>query len=196
MRVTLVRHTALDIPSHICYGQSEVVVASSFESEVSALLRKLKETKFDAVYSSPLQRCYQLARVLSSTGELQIISRAIRQDYRLKELHFGDWEMKSWDAIPRGELDRWSYDYADTSPPNGETFTQLHARVTEFLKDVSGHHLGGELLVVTHGGPIRALVAEILGLPVMKLFRIAIDHGSVTRIEFNDEVPRVLCINA
>lgn len=194
MRITLIRHTALNVEPHICYGQSDVEVAATFETETQALLQKLQGLRFDAIYTSPLQRCQRLARVLHSALDCE--AEEVRPDDRLKELHFGDWEMVPWDAIPREEFDRWANDYANLAPPNGETFSQMHARAKGFLEDVCAHSYGRSLLVVTHGGLIRALIAEALGLPLKRLFRFAIDHGSVTQLEFKGEVPRVLRINA
>jgi alpha-ribazole phosphatase len=196
MRITLIRHTTLNIAPHICYGQSDVEVSGSFEMESQALLQKLRGLEFDAVYTSPLRRCHQLAQVLCASDGLQVRSEEIRLDERLKELHFGDWEMMPWDAIPREPFDQWASDYANLAPPNGETFTQLHARAKSFVEDVSGHSGNSSLLVVTHGGLIRALIAETLNLPLKRLFRIAIDHGSLTQLEFRGEIPKVLCINA
>lgn len=196
MRITLIRHTMLNVAPHICYGQSDIDVAASFGAEAQALLQKLRGYEFDAVYASPLRRCHQLAQALCAENGVRMAADQIRLDERLKELHFGDWEMMPWDDIPREPFDRWANDYANLAPPNGETFTQLHARAKSFVEDVSSHSHGKDLLVVTHGGLIRALIAETLNLPLKRLFRIAIDHGSMTQLEFKGEVPRVLCINA
>lgn len=196
MRITLIRHTTLNVAPHICYGQSDVEVSASFKTELQALLQKLRSHEFDAVYASPLRRCHQLAQALCAEDGLKVAADEIRLDERLKELNFGDWEMRPWDAIPREPFDRWASDYANLAPPNGETFTELHARAKRFVEDVSDHYQGKNLLVVTHGGLIRALIAETLNLPLKRLFRIAIDHGSVTELEFKGEVPKVLRINA
>jgi len=196
MKITLIRHTTLNIAPHICYGQSDVEVSDSFDLESQVLLQKLRNHEFDAVYASPLQRCHQLAQALCKEDGLKVAAGDIRLDERLKELNFGDWEMSPWDEIPREPFDRWANDYANLAPPNGETFIQLHARAKSFVEDVSSHSHGKNLLVVTHGGLIRALIAETLNLPLKRLFRITIDHGSVTQLEFKGEVPRVLRINA
>jgi alpha-ribazole phosphatase len=196
MKITLIRHTTLNVAPYICYGQSDVEVSDSFELESQALLQKLRSLEFDAVYASPLRRCHQLAQALCVEDGLKVAAEEIRLDERLKELNFGDWEMSPWDAIPREPFDRWANDYANLAPPNGETFTELHARAKSFVEEVGSHSHGKNLLVVTHGGLIRALIAETLNLPLKRLFRIAIDHGSVTELEFRGEIPKVLRINA
>ncbi|MDI1298657.1 alpha-ribazole phosphatase [Methylotenera sp.] len=195
MKLTLVRHTSLDIAPSICYGQSDVSVSTNFENERLALQKKLAAYEFDAIYASPLKRCHQLAQALCADELFGHTSENIKLDARLKELHFGDWEMSPWDAIPREKFDIWADDYANLAPPNGETFSELHARAKSFVKDVSSHSQGKSILVVTHGGFIRALIAEVLQMPLKRLFRLTIDHASVTQLEFNGEVPKVLLMN-
>lgn len=187
MNLHLIRHTSLDIPSGICYGQSDVDVSSDFEIELAALSVKLSQIRFDAVYASPLQRCTKLANALA-LGE-------IKTDSRLKELHFGDWEMQAWESIPREIFDIWANDYANLAPPNGESFSQLHARAVSFLEEVSSHSYGKNIAVITHGGVIRAVLAEVLNMPLKGLFRMVIDHGSMTQISFDEAVPRIHFVN-
>src|SRR6476660_8521231 len=101
MKLTLVRHTSLNISSNICYGQSDIDVSIKFDEELRVLREKLLNKEFDAIYSSPLQRCHKLALALSTDETLNISERTIVLDERLKELYFGDWELSSWDDIPR-----------------------------------------------------------------------------------------------
>jgi len=194
MKITLVRHTSLAIAPHICYGQSDIAVSSNFDAELLQLQHKLVGDTFDAIYTSPLQRCHQLARALCGDEDFDLNCQDIQLDARLKELHFGDWEMRPWDAIPRDTFDNWASDYANLAPPNGETFSQLHARAKSFVEDVSGHSYT-HVLVITHGGLIRALIAEVLQMPLKRLFRISIDHASITQLEFKGDIPKVLFMN-
>lgn len=195
MKLTLVRHTSLDIASNICYGQSDVDVSAQFDAERQILQKKLEKFKFDAIYASPLQRCHKLAHALCADQSLGFSTADVQIDERLKEIHFGDWEMNTWDAIPRDVFDSWANDYANLAPPNGETFTQLHLRAKGFIDDVSSHSCGKNILVITHGGLIRALIAEVLQIPLKGLFRITIDYASVTQLEFKDAIPKVHFVN-
>ena len=188
MKLTLIRHTSLQIASDICYGHSDIDVAASFASEAANTQSKLAEITFDAIYSSPLQRCVKLAVALNC-GEPIL-------DNRLMELNFGDWEMQAWDAIPRDTFDGWAHDYANEAPPNGETFSQLQQRGLSFLEDVSQQYPEANICVVTHGGMIRAMLAHALNMPLKGLFRFDIDYGSVTQIVFKkDVVPKINFVN-
>ncbi len=182
MNITLIRHTTLNIEPGVCYGQTDVDVSAQFQTELKRLLPKLADTQFDAIYSSPLQRCAKLSEALQP--HIQVSKPTIQFDARLKELHFGDWEMHAWDAIPREVFDVWAHDYANLAPPNGETFSQLQARAKSFIDEVSSHSHDQHICVVTHGGLIRALIADALELPLKRLFRIQVDYASVTQLEF------------
>jgi alpha-ribazole phosphatase len=187
MKMTLIRHTSLQVPTGICYGQSDIDVALSFQDEIRQLNEKLNGIHFDAVYASPLQRCSKLALALNK-GDVQY-------EERLKELHFGDWEMQAWDDIPRDVFDIWAHNYAEVAPPNGETFTQLQQRTLCFLEEMSQKHAGQQIAVVTHGGVIRAYLAHVLDMPLKGLFRFHVDYASITQLEFGQAVPKITFVN-
>ena len=187
MKLTLIRHTSLQIEAGICYGQSDIDVAASFASESASTQAKLVNMAFDTVYSSPLQRCVKLADALN-LGDPS-------RDARLMELNFGDWELRAWDDIPRDIFDAWGHDYANKAPPNGETFSQLQQRGISFLDEILSKHLNENIAVITHGGMIRALLAHVLNMQLKGLFRFNIDHGSVTQIDFAAAVPKINFVN-
>lgn len=191
MKLTLIRHTRLQIAPGICYGQSDIDVADTFMAELEKIKLKLTSNEFSAVYSSPLQRCEKLAHALNIGTPIL--------DCRLKELHFGDWELHAWDTIPRTLFDVWAQNYAHTSPPNGETFSQLQMRGVAFLNDIALQHSAEHIAIVTHGGMIRALLAHVLNMPLKGLFRFNIDYGSMTQLEIGDAqsnaVPKINFVN-
>jgi alpha-ribazole phosphatase len=187
LKLTLIRHTSLQIAPGICYGQADIDVAHQFFDEANTLKTKLANMQFDAVYASPLQRCVKLASALN-------LGDAIL-DENLKELHFGDWEMQAWNDIPRDIFDVWAQDYANLAPPNGETFSQLQQRGLQFLAQIQAKHAGQQLLIVTHGGMIRALLAHVLNMELKGLFRFNIDYASMTQLEFGQAVPKINFVN-
>lgn len=193
MKLTLIRHTSLQVPSGVCYGQSDIDVAASFANEAAATKAKIASMQFavapfDAIYSSPLQRCVKLAKALN-------VGEAVH-DARLKELHFGDWEMQKWDDIPRDYFDVWAQDYANLAPPNGETFSQMQQRNIAFLDDIISAAPEANICALTHGGVIRSMLAYVLNMPLKGLFRFNVDYGSVTQIELTkDAVPKINFVN-
>jgi len=187
MKLTLVRHTSLQIPAGVCYGQTDVDVAVSFMQEAAVTKEKIQHLPLNAVFTSPLQRCVKLAHALGL--------KEISHDGRLKELHFGDWEMQAWDDIPRDYFDEWAQNYAHMAPPNGETFGELQVRGVAFIDELLHQYRNQHVLVVTHGGMIRAMVAHVLNMQLKGLFRINIDYGSVTQLEFGEEMSKINFVN-
>lgn len=187
MKLTLVRHTSLQIAPGICYGQTDIDVGASFWDEANQLKAKLAGIQFDAVYASPLQRCTKLAVALD-------YGKAI-EDARLMELNFGDWETCAWEDIPRDIFDGWAYDYANLAPPQGETFSQLQQRAIHILEELKLENTGKHILIVTHGGLIRALLAHVLNMELKGLFRFNIDYTSVTELDFSEKVPKINRVN-
>ena len=192
MKLTLVRHTSLQIEEGLCYGQSDVDVSANFHHELTSVAQKLQGESIAAIYSSPLQRCHKLALGLATALRHEA---PITLDERLMELHFGDWEMQAWNAIPRDIFDVWAKNYAELAPPQGETFAQLQARGVACLQQLEADHAGEHVLMVTHGGMIRALIAHVLNMQLKGLFRLHIDYASLTRMEFFGEIPKITFVN-
>jgi alpha-ribazole phosphatase len=103
--------------------------------------------------------------------------------------------MLAWSDIPRELFDVWAQNYADLAPPNGETFAALQQRGIAFIDECLQNHVNQHILVVTHGGMIRALIAHALNMQLKGLFRFQVDHASVTRIDFSGTVPRIEFVN-
>jgi alpha-ribazole phosphatase len=187
LKLTLIRHTSLQIAPGVCYGQTDVDVSVNFMQEVLITQKKLSNMAIDAVFCSPLQRCVKLAEALKLSN--------VMQDDRLKELHFGDWEMQAWDDIPRDYFDEWAQNYAHMPPPNGETFNQLQTRGIAFINEILCQHHKQHVLIVTHGGMIRALLAYVLSMELKSLFRFNIDYGSLTQLDFSGDIPKINFVN-
>jgi len=91
MEIYLIRHTSVEVPAGYAYGQTDVPLKSSFEEEAERVKQNLSGIRFDKVYTSPLSRCVRLADYCGYPNA--------EKEGRIKELHFGEWEMKSWDEL-------------------------------------------------------------------------------------------------
>lgn len=171
MRIYLLRHTAVAVAKDVCYGRSDVALAASFERDLVEVADKLPADARhpDAVYSSPLQRCLQLAERLYPE---------VRTDPRLRELDFGAWEGRPWRKIPREQLRVWGEDYVNLAPPGGEAFAELQQRAQTFFAELCARR-HRSVTLVSHSGVIVALLAGWLGLPAERAFRLEIDYGGL-----------------
>ena len=189
MRIHLIRHTAVGVPAGTCYGRSDVPLAAGWQQAV-AEVRAGVERKLGvagAVWSSPLSRCLHLAHELAG-GD------APRADARLREMDFGHWEMRPWQAIGRGSVDAWLADLEHHVVDGGESLGAVAARSGAFLEELAGS--GGEsALVVTHGGVIRCLVAIAIGLPLARADRVHVDYGSLSTLSIGSGGRRLEALN-
>lgn len=176
MHLYLVRHTKPNVEAGICYGQTDLALASSFEQELTQVKGKMEHLPNAIIYSSPLQRCTQLAQSFEHLGKVNV-------DARLMELNFGDWEMQKWDDIPSGMIEEWAQDHVMQAPPNGESFYALQQRCISFLEEVSTITGDQDVVLFTHAGAIRAILAHLLGLPLHHAFRLHVDYASVSILQ-------------
>jgi alpha-ribazole phosphatase len=174
MELYLVRHTTPAIQPGICYGHAELDLHADADDEIAAVCDKLATVQPAGFYTSPLLRCRRLAEALP-WGEAQ-------QDARLKELHFGDWEMQRWDAIPREIFDYWALRFVEHAPPGGESFQVLYQRASEFFAACVEKHAGQSVVAITHAGVIRALLAHALKLSLENVPGFHLDFGGVTKL--------------
>lgn len=151
MRLYLIRHGKPEVDIGICYGSSDLPVREQehrrvMEATLPALPRAVP------VVSSPLQRCRVLAEAIAEAADAPEMS----QDSRLAEIHFGEWEMRTWDEIPRSEIDAWATDVVHYQPGKGESVLDVATRVRDFYDDMRGSGIT-EAIIVCHAGTIRLL---------------------------------------
>lgn len=187
MEIYLVRHTRVATGTDICYGKSDVQLAKSQADDLKEVKRKLKGYVFDKIYASPLQRCQILASV---------INQKFTTCEALTEMDFGDWEMQPWASLNKGKVDIWMQDFLNQSPPNGENFTDFSMKSIRFFDELRRHAQANErLLCVTHSGPIRAIICEVLHMSLQHAFSFDIDYGSVSCIDITSDWVKVKYLN-
>jgi len=173
MEIYLVRHTTPDIQKGICYGQSDIGLTNSFQSEVLNIHNKIPLQEISRVYSSPLQRCKLLA---------ETFNKPVTLESNLKELDFGSWELKAWDAIDTTETTPWMKDFVNVQVPNGESYKRLNERILNFYYSLD-HSSKEKIIIVTHAGPIRALLAHLKNIALKDSFDIKVDYGEVVQFD-------------
>jgi alpha-ribazole phosphatase/probable phosphoglycerate mutase len=117
------------------------------------------------VYSSDLARARETAEILAGPLGLEI-----RVDPRLRERGFGSWEGLTTPEIEErfGEAHRLWREGEGPGTEDAEPFEAFSARIEAFLGDVLRQHPGEEVLVVSHGGSIRAIHALATGLDYVR----------------------------
>lgn len=132
---------------------------------------------WDRLVSSPLQRCARFAEELGAQTGLSVV-----QDMALQELHFGAWEGQSAAALMETDAEALGLFWADPygfTPPQGEPVSDFSARVLAAVMRVHAAHAGERVLLVSHGGVMRLLLARARGLPREQLLNVEVAHGAL-----------------
>ena len=174
MEIYLIRHTTPLIQNGICYGQSDLDVTNSFVEE-SRLIKNVLPNNIERVYSSPLKRCTRLASVVFPDQTILLLDD-------LREINCGIWEMQAWDDIPKKELQPWMDDFVNVSIPGGESYTELHERVTRCFDSLRQEKF--TLAIIAHGGVIRSILSHITNTPLKDSFNLfTLHYGCVIKLE-------------
>lgn len=173
MEIYLIRHTTPDIPKGICYGQSDLGVAETFETELASIIPFLPEN-IQNVYSSPLVRCSKLAQALFPEHVIQFKKE-------LMELNFGLWEMQKWNDIPQIEIRPWMQDFVQVQAPGGESYQQLHKRVVSCFQYINNQ--AKSAVIITHAGVLRSILSHVTKTPLKASFdAFSCQYGCVIKL--------------
>lgn len=170
MQLYLIRHPTPRVAAGICYGLTDLELAEDVAAAAARILPQLPPQS--PVFTSPLQRCRQLADALHP---------APRSDPRLREMNFGAWEMRPWHLIQREALDGWAADPLGYAPPDGESVAQLQARVHDFAMELKNEGLERAVLV-THAGVLKVLVGDSQRLPAKEWMALRFEYESVVEV--------------
>jgi alpha-ribazole phosphatase len=175
VRLYLIRHPAPDVAVGICYGGSDLPLAVDVAAAAARIRPRLPPDL--PLFTSPLQRCRQLADALHP---------AARSDERLREMSFGRWEMLPWDSVQREALDGWAADPLGYTPPEGESVGALQLRVRDFLAEIQRQGIRHAVLVA-HAGVMKVIVGRARRLPEQQWIALRFDYESVVCVDFGDE---------
>ena len=176
MKLVLIRHTSVAVARGVCYGHTDVDLSPTFVEEASIVRDKLKNYRFDKIYSSPLTRCRKLAEYCGYE-EFEI-------DPRIIEMNFGEWEMKKFDEISDPRLQEWYEDYINVAATGGESVIDQQTRLLEFIEDLKQRHPNKSTIgIFTHGGIVINALVRFGGKRFEELYGAIPDYGSITEIE-------------
>ena len=152
MKLWLLRHAQVVVDAGTCYGSSDV--------ECDALATNTAAKNFaphpsmgSTLWTSPSGRARKLAQALSlMRPDLQ----GPRTDNRLQEMDFGQWEMQTWESIPRSAIDIWAEEFPHHRFGGKECVQDVLNRVADALASACLLEIP-EMVWVTHAGVIRAV---------------------------------------
>jgi broad specificity phosphatase PhoE len=187
----LLRHgqTALSAERRFA-GRGDIPLTEEGRRQAAAAAARLSARgAIDLVLCSPLARARQTAETVArATGA------ALMADEDLVETDFGDWEgltfaevMARWPA----ELAAWTED-TEAAPPSGESLAAAARRALTALDRMLAEHDGKTLVVVSHVTPIKTFVCRALLAPPAALFRMHLDVGALSEVDWFSDGPALV----
>lgn len=177
-----------------CYGSLDWNLSEHGVLQARGIAEKLRAEPLAAIYSSPRRRCRQAAEVLAAGR-----SCPFETVEALRELDFGEFEGRRYDEIEQSHpalYREWMERPTEVQFPGGECFRAMQVRVLAAASALRARHGGESIALVTHGGAVRIILAEALGIPPRHIFRLAQRHGAINLLRYFEEAPLAELINA
>lgn len=194
-RLLLIRHAQPDEDARgRCYGKLDIGLSAPGQRRAQLLARTLDRIPLAAVYSSPSTRALKTAAPIAAAHQLMP-----SVDDALREIDFGELEGRSYDEIQAVYPDlyrSWMETPTRVEFPGGESYTQLRVRALVALEAIRTCHRGELAAIVSHGGVLRAMLADCLRMPDEAIFRIDQSYGALSIVDWIDGRPLVRVINA
>lgn len=184
MIIDLLRHGEAD--GEACLrGHSDEPLSKKGWLQMSNALKGYDTKK---VVCSPLKRCADFSEQWADDKKISLLKSP-----EFMEINFGAWDGLSIEAIQKNhndELNAFWNNPVNNTPPNGEHLIDFQTRVVSAWESLVHENKNNDLLLITHGGVIRIIIAHVLSIPLNKLLSLECPLASMSRIRIsfdNDE---------
>jgi broad specificity phosphatase PhoE len=175
-------------------GRRDIGLSSDGRAQAAELRDRLKSVDMAEILASPLPRAVETAEIIAAAAGLGLV-----RDPRLIDFDAGQWEGRPHDEIGASkEYRRFIEDPVTESIPGGERLVAVRERMMASVSQaLADNELGANVVVVSHAGPLRVLLAHYLGMNLVHYHRLRLSPASLSVLRFESEVgvPRVLAIN-
>lgn len=179
MRIIFVRHGETEYNVESRYqGHTDTDLSELGRRQARAVAKRLKYESISAVYTSDLSRASETAQAIAAFHDLPV-----QRTESLRECAFGEWEGLTVKQIAERYPDlfrNYIRDSVTHRAPGGERLEQLQARVVCAVDAIAERHPGDTVVIVTHGGPVRAFFCHAFGTTLETFRKIRLDNCSLT----------------
>lgn len=189
-----VRHGTTPTTGKLLPGRAKGLhLAPSGVEQAEAVALRIAElgSRVAAIYSSPLERARETAAPIAKALGLKVVT-----DKDLLECDFGDWTGKKLDDLRK--LPAW--DHVQRSPstfrfPHGESIREMQSRIEVATARYLASHAGKVVIAVSHADPIKAALADALGVHLDQFQRFSVNTCSVSAVQYRGDGAQVLAMN-
>lgn len=191
--VLLIRHAAHGHLGAVLSGRSPGIPLSDIGREQAAsLAASLAGVPLVRLLTSPVQRARETAQAIAVSHR----NLAAEVGPGFDEIDFGEWTGRGFAELENDPAwRRWNSERALARPPGGESMAEAQRRAWQALNAAAARHSGETIAIVSHCDIIRALVAQVLALPLDAVHRFDVDPASVSRLVIGDWGAKVLSLN-
>ncbi|MTI94914.1 MAG: histidine phosphatase family protein [Firmicutes bacterium] len=166
-------------------GSVDVPLNERGRGQAQQLADLLADKPLKAIYASPLKRAFATAEAVAERREMDVL---IRED--LQEINVGEWEGLTREEIAATNPELWQQwrqdPFKSPAPPEGEHYLDFQKRCIDVLDAIAAEHDENDLiLVVTHGGVLKAVLSGLLGIPWQSRGIMYFLNCGVTRLRWN-----------
>lgn len=180
--IYLIRHgeTAWNLEERF-QGTTNTELTKAGLKQGKLLAKSLSDTKFENIYSSPLNRARITADFIGAEANCKVT-----EDLDFKEISFGDWEGLTTKEIRSKYpwMDKWFINPGLHPIPNGDDFSNEKNRLKERLIKIAKESKGNNTAIVSHAGIIRLSLLAALDLPLSYYWRFVFGNTSVSILEY------------
>lgn len=184
-RLILIRHGETEWNKNLRFqGHRDIPLSEEGREQARKIARRLSTEKVDAAYASDLSRALETAEIIAEYHNLEV---KVIPD--LKEMNFGQWE-----GLTHGEIDSqfpesmatWLKDPLKSKIPGGESMNDVALRCQTGMSGILADNPYKNALVVAHGGIIRIIIAQALGIELKHYWKFRMDNVSLSIIDYYD----------
>ncbi len=195
LRIILLRHgeTTWNIEGRY-QGQEDTPLSERGMAQGKAAALALKDVHIDHAISSPLSRSYDTCQMAASYHHINV-----QKDVRLIEINHGLWEgihaEEIKEAYPK-EFHLWHTHPEKVQMPHGENLEDVRRRVREAFDEYTKTYEGETILVAAHDAVNKAILCDLLGLPMSHFWQIKQDNACINVVEYENGIWRLVTVNA
>jgi broad specificity phosphatase PhoE len=177
-RLDLLRHGTLRTEGLFCAPSDEALS----DEGMQALVNVTRKGNWDVIISSPYRRCKVFAEQLAQQKQCDL---SLEDNFR--EMNFGEWTglptQALWDREPEKLRSLWESPDSFVAP-EGESMPVFLSRVQHGLNSILNRYKGHSILLITHAGVMRAILATALDIPNRSALKFTIDYARLSRFYY------------
>ncbi|MFH1904641.1 MAG: alpha-ribazole phosphatase [bacterium] len=195
-KIFIVRHGQTSGNSTLKYfGITDVELNEEGINQAGLASKRLEKENICRIYSSSLKRAFKTAEIIAKPHRISV---ELKED--LREINFGNWEGLGFQEIQKSfpqEFSEWQNNIMGFTMPQGESILELKRRVETAFNEILNSARENNVVIVTHGGPIRIILSKILSLNALEtvFWKIKQDNAALNIIENTDNTQIISLIN-